>query len=80
MSRITQKFITLAGPVEKEAIFNRAVWHEGDILHANMINAICREKGASPAAAAGYAIQHVLYDQNGLPAPPALKQPSALEK
>jgi hypothetical protein len=66
---VIRKFLVPSGIVTTDPIFNRSVWHDGDILRANMINHICINSGMLPAKAAGCAIQHVLYDQLGSECP-----------
>ncbi len=47
-----------AGVVEKKETFNRAVWHNGDRLRANLLAAIHESRGIIDSA--GLAISSVL--------------------
>ena len=57
-NRDNGKFLVPSGVVEKKEIFNRAVWHNGDRLRANLVAAIHESRGAIDSA--GLAISSVL--------------------
>ena len=57
-NRVNNKFLVPAGVVEKKEIFNRAVWHNGDRLRANLLAAIHESRGVIDSA--GLAISSLL--------------------
>lgn len=56
--RVDSKFISPLGPIIKKEIFNRSIWHAGDVLKANMIASI--HESRSLADSAGLALKQVL--------------------
>ena len=61
---VKNMFLGPAGPIEISNTFKRAVWHDGDVLRANMINDIYMKQ--SNPQSAGLAIKHIVYENCGL--------------